>query len=115
MNQRASEDTHSCYFSGHHGRARAYRKYVLCTVLILRCDMAGSTLAFVVMSGEFVQVLQDIIGSQPVTNIGCPQSYVEVYDSTYTQLPTQPKEQISTLLCLEPPTIDVVYACAQTE
>jgi hypothetical protein len=82
----------------------------------LQDTVLGETLAFEVMRGEFVQVLHS--GGNhwiTVTNIGCPESSVKVYDSMYTQLPTQTKEQICTLLCSPQPTIDVVYASAQTQ
>ena len=60
------------------------------------------TLAFEVMREEFVQVLHS--GGNhwlTVSTIGCPPFYtVKVYDSLYSDLPTQMKEQICALCLL---------------
>ena len=68
------------------------RKY---PVLGLQSTLLCYTLAFEVMREQFVQVLHS--GGNhwlAVSTIGCPPSTVKVYDSLYSELPTQMKEQI---------------------
>ena len=63
-------------------------------MLGLQSTLLSHTLAFDVMREEFVQVLHSG-GSHwlTVSTIGGPPSTVKVYDSLYSELPTQTKEQ----------------------
>ena len=68
---------------------------------------------FDVMKEEFVQVLHSG-GSHllTVSTIGCP---VKVYDSLYSELPTQTKEQICALLASQEPVIEIIYVTVQSQ
>ena len=66
------------------------------------------------MKEEFVQVLHS--GSShwlAVSTIGCPLSTAKVYDSLYSELPTQTKEQICALLASPEPVINLNYVAVQ--
>ena len=78
--------------------------------------LLSQTLAFDVMREEFVQVLHSG-GSHwlAVSTIGCPPSTVMVYDSLYSELPTQTKEQICALLASPEPVIDLIYVAVQKQ
>ena len=82
----------------------------------LQDTILGRTLAFNVMKGEFVQVLHS--GSChwiAISTIACPPSTVTVYDSLYSALPTQAKEQICSLLCTQDPVIKLNFANIQLQ
>ena len=84
-----------------------------CSVPGLQSALLSQTLAFDVMREEFVQVLHSG-GSHwlAVSTIGCPPSTVKVYDSLYSELPTQTKEQI----CASPePVINLIYFVVQKQ
>ena len=89
------------------------RKYPM---LGLQNTLLSYTLAFDVMTEEFVQVLHS--GGNhwlAVSTIGCPPSTVKVYDSLYSELPTQTKEQICALLVSQEPVIDLIYVTVQSQ
>ena len=50
-----------------------------------------------------------------VSTIGSPPSTVKVCDSLYSELPTQTKEQICTLLASPEPVIDLIYVAMQKQ
>ena len=89
------------------------RKYL---VLGLQSTLLSHTLAFDVMREEFVQVLHSG-GSHwlTVSTIGCPPSTVKVYDSFYSELPAQMKEQICALLASQEPVIELIYVTVQSQ
>ncbi len=79
----------------------------------LQETLLGKTLTFDVMEDEFVQVLHS--GGchwVAVSTVGCPPSTVVMYDSLYSSLPLQMKEQI--LLLTKEPRIDLNFANVQS-
>ena len=50
-----------------------------------------------------------------VSKIGCPPSTVKVYDSLYSEFPTQTKEQICALLASQEPVIELIYVTVQSQ
>ena len=82
----------------------------------LQSTLLSHTLAFDVMREEFVQVLHSG-GSHRLTvsTIGCPPSTVKVYDSLYSELPTQTKEQICALQASQEPVIELIYVTVQSQ
>ena len=90
-----------------------WRKY---SVPGLQSTLLSQTLAFDVMREEFVQVLHSG-GSHwlAVSTIGCLPSTVKVYDSLYSELPIQTKEQICPLLASPEPVIDLIYVAVQKQ
>ena len=82
----------------------------------LQNTLLGSTLSFDVMTDEFVQVLHSS-GNHwlTISTIGCKPSTVKVYDSLYSTLPTQTKDQICALLASKEPTIDLIHVNVQTQ
>ena len=50
-----------------------------------------------------------------VSQIGCPPSTVKVYDSLYSELSTQTKEQICALLASQEPVIELIYVTVQNQ
>ena len=76
----------------------------------LQNTLLGCTLSFDVIKNEFVQVLHS--GGNhwlTVSTIGCKPSVVKVYDSLFSELPTQTKEQICALLASKESAIELIY------
>ena len=82
----------------------------------LQNTLLGCTLSFDVIKNEFVQVLHS--GGNhwlTVSTIGCKPSVVKVYDSLFSELPTQTKEQICALLVSNESAIELIYVNAKKQ
>ena len=77
----------------------------------------GQTMAFTIMTGEFVQILHTSRDHWlTISNIGEQHPYkIRVYDSMFNTIPNRAKAQIASLLCCKGDTIEANIAEVQMQ